>query len=109
MMKFMKFAISASAILITIAALSLFWVRLHGATAADFEDSAQSLDSPRLAALAKEVHGGNSAALAAFWKQVQGKGPLIESIPGDKQNDWVTFLYRGGNGVQRVNVVGGPP
>jgi enterochelin esterase family protein len=77
--------------------------------APDFELSTQSIDSPRLAALAKELHNGNSAALASFWEEVKGKVPLIEPIPGDKQNDWVTFLYRGGLGVQRVNVVGGPP
>ena len=38
--------------------------------------------SPRLRALAGEIQRGNAAALDTFWRDVQGKTPLVEDIPG---------------------------
>jgi enterochelin esterase family protein len=52
--------------------------------------------SPRLAALQKEVERGNRDAVAAFWKEMADKGtPLVESIEGDDQHVIATFLWRG--------------
>ena len=55
-----------------------------------------SLDSPRLAALAREVKAGNHGAVQQFWEDVKGKIPLVETIPENDQLRLVTFLWRGG-------------
>jgi enterochelin esterase family protein len=65
--------------------------------------------SPRLAALAHELEKGNREALAAFWKEMQGKAPLVEPIPGDKRHGRVTFLWRGNDKTTRVTMLGGFP
>lgn len=56
---------------------------------------AQPLESPRLAALKRELESGRREALAEFWREVAREGtPLVESIKGDDQNLLVTFLWR---------------
>lgn len=69
----------------------------------------ESLDSPRLTALAKEIKAGNSAELPAFWEEVKGKAPLVEAIPADDKNLWVTYLWRGDAETKRVSMIGGAP
>lgn len=69
----------------------------------------ESFDSPRLAALAKELKSGNSAALSAFWEEMKGKAPLVEPIAGDDKNFWVTYLWRGDAETKRVSLIGGVP
>ncbi len=54
------------------------------------------IDSPRLAALAREAQAGNSAAIQQFWEDLKGKTPLIETIPDNDRFLRVTFLWRGG-------------
>src|SRR5262249_31715668 len=71
------------------------------------KETEESFDSARLAALAKEIRTGNASALAEFWQAMAGKAPLIEPVAGDAQSSWVTFLWRGGAGTQRVLVQGG--
>jgi hypothetical protein len=45
-----------------------------------------TLQSPRIVALERELEAGNSAALDAFWQEVAEKGtPLFEPIEGDEQ------------------------
>jgi enterochelin esterase-like enzyme len=68
----------------------------------------ERFDSPRLAALAKEIRGANSAAMPEFWQEVAGKAPLVEPVAGDARSVWVTYLWRGAAGTRRVCVFGGP-
>jgi len=83
----------------------VFGVQLGTAQDGVFDDF---LDSPRLAALAKELKGGNESALTKFWDELQGKGPLIEPVHNDEKSVWITFIWRGNNNTRRVNVQGGP-
>ena len=84
---------------------AVFGVQLGTAQDGVFDDF---LDSPRLAALAKELKGGNESALTKFWDELQGKGPLIEPVHNDEKSVWITFIWRGNNNTRRVNVQGGP-
>jgi enterochelin esterase family protein len=72
-------------------------------------ESDDRFDSPRLAALAKELKGGNRAAVDRFWDDVQGRAPLVEPIAGDPDRSWVTFVWRGDGQTRRVGLAGGPP
>ena len=79
--------------------------------AADDRSPEEHFDSPRLAALAKQLTGDeadNRAAVDKFWEERRGNGPLVEPVAGDPHACWVTFLWRGDNTTQRVNVQGGP-
>ena len=45
-----------------------------------------TLQSPHIVALQRELEAGNSTALDAFWQEVAEKGtPLFEPIEGDEQ------------------------
>jgi enterochelin esterase family protein len=67
--------------------------------------AAEPTTSPRIAALKRELEGGNDAALEAFWREVERAGtPLIEPIAGDETTYLVTFLWRDGM-ADRKNVV----
>lgn len=76
-----------------------------------YEASAQeeTFDSPRIAALAKDLKSGNPAALTAFWEDLKGKAPLVEPVNGDEQNLWVTFVWRGNGETKTVLLYGGMP
>jgi hypothetical protein len=52
-------------------------------------------DSPRIAALAEAIGRGDTAALEPFWREVDGRAPLVEPIDGDARRVRVTFLWRG--------------
>src|SRR5438067_1293564 len=57
--------------------------------------STNQLISPRIAALASDLEGGNTSALGAFWQEVTQRGtPLVEPITGDDAHVLVTFLWR---------------
>lgn len=63
-------------------------------TAAQFT-VVQPLDSPRLAALKRELEAGRAVALEEFWREVSRTGaPLVEPVEGDERNLLVTFLWR---------------
>src|SRR5262245_44221998 len=66
-------------------------------------------ESPRLARLAKEVRDGGPDVLGRFWGEVKGKLPLVEPAGGGGDARLVTFLWRGGGGTRRVDLVGGMP
>src|SRR5262245_19209357 len=66
-------------------------------------------DSPRLAALEREVKAGNRAALQHFWEDVKGKLPLVEAIPGNDQLRRVIFLWRGGDDARDIRFIGPVP
>ncbi|HJZ79949.1 MAG TPA: alpha/beta hydrolase-fold protein, partial [Pyrinomonadaceae bacterium] len=54
----------------------------------------ESLSSPRLADLKKDLEAGKPGAVAEFWKEIETRGaPLIESIKEDTGHLLVTFLW----------------
>lgn len=60
----------------------------------DLERQAR-VSSPRLAALARSIRQGNSAALELFWREVAEQGsPLIEPVESNRTCSLVTFLWR---------------
>ena len=65
--------------------------------------------SPRLLKLAHESEAGNGQALASFWKELDGKAPLVESIAGNPRHRRVTFVWRGSNETTRVTMIRGLP
>jgi len=69
----------------------------------------EKLDSPRLAALAKEIKAGNRDALNAFWLELKDKAPLVEPVAGDERRLWVTYVWRGDGETRRVDMTGGLP
>src|SRR5262245_26518862 len=69
----------------------------------------EKIDSPRLAALAKELKAGNRKALDAFWQELKDKAPLVEPIAGDEKRLWVSYLWRVDSETRRVDVMGGLP
>jgi len=50
--------------------------------------------SERIHQLSRDVQQGRSDAVNQFWREVTGKGPLVESVQGNDQDLLVTFLWR---------------
>jgi hypothetical protein len=50
--------------------------------------------SPRLLRLARELQAGERQALGSFWKELDGKGPLVESMVENPRHRRVTFIWR---------------
>jgi enterochelin esterase-like enzyme len=69
----------------------------------------EDLDSPRLAALAKDILAGKQDALTAFWEEMKGKAPLIEPVSGNDKMRWVSYIWRGDGATQRMGMIGGLP
>jgi hypothetical protein len=67
----------------------------------------ENLDSPRLAALAKDIRAGKPDALTAFWEEMKGKAPLIEPVSGNDKMRWVSYIWRGDGATQRMGMIGG--
>ena len=65
--------------------------------------------SPRLAGLARDLQAGNRQTIAAFWKEFEGKAPLVEPVAADTRHRRVTFLWRGSDETSRVSMIGGFP
>ncbi|WP_234440871.1 enterochelin esterase, partial [Streptomyces rimosus] len=64
---------------------------------------AETVDSPRIVALAASVAGGRDAAVREFWAETEAQGtPLVEPIPWDPEHRAVTFLWRGTEDTRRV-------
>lgn len=56
---------------------------------------AGGLKSPRLLQIQNEIKAGKQDAVESFWQDVVGKGtPLVEPIPGNNHEVFVTFLWR---------------
>ena len=72
-------------------------------------DEPDNSRSPRLASLAHELQAGNHQALAAFWKEMEGRAPLVESMGQDPRQRRVTFVWRASNDATRVTMMGGLP
>jgi hypothetical protein len=45
-----------------------------------FTEPEEGFDSPRLAALAKQLKAGDQAALDRFWEELRGQAPLLERV-----------------------------
>jgi enterochelin esterase family protein len=69
---------------------------------------ADSLRSPTLRQLRADVASGNAGArIAAFWSSVQTLGTPLEE-PGSRQDSQlVTFVFRGGDDIDRVRLDAG--
>ena len=67
----------------------------------------ETFDSPRIADLWKRLKAGNRAALESFWREMNGKAPLVEPIAGDTHYVWVTYLWRAGPDFRNIALFGG--
>ena len=70
---------------------------------------APPIDSPRIAALQRAVQTGDKTAVDTFCREVKGKAPIVEAIPGTDAEVWATYLWMGNKDTERVAVVGGVP
>jgi enterochelin esterase-like enzyme len=58
--------------------------------------------SGRLQQLARDVERSGARAVADFWSEVQGKGPLVESNAADDPDVLVTFVWRATYEIRNV-------
>jgi enterochelin esterase-like enzyme len=65
--------------------------------------------SPRLLRLARELQAGERQGLVSFWKELDGKAPLVESMAEDARHHRVTFIWRGSDETTRVSMIRGLP
>ncbi len=64
------------------------------------------VESPRIRALQASVEHRERDSVNSFWEEVKRTGaPLIEPIPGDRENMAVTFLWKGKPDTQNVLVL----
>jgi enterochelin esterase-like enzyme len=64
------------------------------------------VESPRILALKAAVERGDQESVNSFWDDVKKEGaPLIEPIPGDRENMAVTFLWKGEPDTHNVIVL----
>jgi enterochelin esterase family protein len=74
--------------------------------AAPAKEPKQRFESPRMAALKKEVDAGNRNAVGAFWLAVENEGaPIVEQSPVLASDNLVTFLWRGTEATRNVFVL----
>ncbi|MEO7888870.1 MAG: enterochelin esterase domain-containing protein, partial [Vicinamibacterales bacterium] len=64
--------------------------------------------SPRLARLTRDLQDGQRDALEAFWREVAGRGPIVQEIPGNDREADVTFLWREIYDTRNVLLLWGP-
>lgn len=63
-------------------------------------------ESPRIAALRRDLEAGDTGALKTFWREVNERGtPLIEPVPDDPRHYLVTFVWRGNEDTKNVVVL----
>lgn len=65
-------------------------------------------ESPRIAALRKELKDGHPEALARFWEYVEKVGTPIVEPSGETNQLLVTFVWRADAELKNVLLVGGP-
>ncbi len=70
---------------------------------------AESVESPRLAALLRSIEAKEPGAVDRFCKEYPGKAPLIEAVPGDDGEFLVSYVWRAEEGTHRVVLFGGMP
>lgn len=65
--------------------------------------------SSRIEALRRALESGDTAALEAFWREIETAGaPLVEPAPDGDAHLLVTFVWRGSAETRNVVVVRGP-
>ena len=68
------------------------------------------IESPRIAALSRDLTAGKKESLAAFWKEYQGAGgPLVEAVAEKDKLALVTTIWRARGGEVKVRLEGGKP
>ncbi len=66
----------------------------------------ETVHSPRMDTLQRELNASNDTALNEFWTEMtERKAPLIEAIENDDHHSLVTFLWRSGEDSENVEVV----
>jgi enterochelin esterase-like enzyme len=65
--------------------------------------------SVRLQHLADRVRVGDRQAVEEFWREAEGRMPLVEPIANDPGHSLVTFVWRGGSDIARVSLYGELP
>lgn len=61
-----------------------------------------------MAQLRKAVAGDRTAAVTAFWEEIRKAGtPLVESVPGEPEYSWVTFLWQAKDKTGNVVIIDG--
>jgi enterochelin esterase-like enzyme len=76
---------------------------------ADLFRTGDAPESPRIATLADALRRGDTTALPDFWRELDGRTPLIEPITSDPKHVRVTFIWRGKQDTKRVFLIGGLP
>ena len=68
------------------------------------------IESPRIAALSRDLTAGKKESLAAFWKEYQASGgPLVEAVAEKDKLALVTTIWRARGGEVKVRLEGGKP
>ncbi len=68
------------------------------------------IESPRIAALSRDLTAGKKESLAAFWKEYQAAGgPLVEAVAEKDKLALVTTIWRARGGEVKVRLEGGKP
>ena len=68
------------------------------------------IESPRIAALSRDLTAGKKEILAAFWKEYQAAGgPLVEAVAEKDKLALVTTIWRARGGEVKVRLEGGKP
>jgi enterochelin esterase family protein len=78
-------------------------------SAAETPAAAARLESPRLAAVARELRAGRPEAVQTLWDDMRGGAPLIEVVDGEPDRRWITFLWRGQASTESVDLLGDIP
>ncbi len=82
---------------------------LHTGRALANQESARTGDdrplSPRLAALQDRLKAGDRGALDNFWKEIEkGGAPIVEEVPGNDRDLFVTMVWRAREETKNVFV-----
>ena len=68
------------------------------------------IESPRIAALSRDLAAGKKEILAAFWNEYQAAGgPLVEAVAEKDKLALVTTIWRARGGEVKVRLEGGKP
>jgi enterochelin esterase family protein len=62
----------------------------------------------RLTRLSQELQDGRPGVLESFWREVAGRGPIVQEIPGSDREADVTFLWREIYDTRNVLLLWGP-
>jgi enterochelin esterase family protein len=63
---------------------------------------------PRLTRLSQDLQDGRPGVLESFWREVAGRGPIVQEIPGNDREADVTFLWREVYDTRNVLLLWGP-